>query len=214
MKIALIGASGNVGSAILAELLQQGHQVTALARNPSKIAAHAGVTVVQADVMQPAQVAAAIAGHDAVISAYNPGWGEAQLHDLCITGYQRILQGIHSSSVKRVLAVGGAGSLFVAPGVQLVDTPNFPAEYRQPALAMRAVLKMFEAETSLQWTIISPPIALIAGPRSGAYRLGEDNLLPGEGAAPASISYADLALALVDELAAARYLQRRFTAAN
>ncbi len=214
MKIALIGASGNVGSAILNELLQRDYQVTALVRNPAKIAAQAGVQVLACDVMQPEQLAAAIEGHDAVISAYNPGWGEAQLHDLCITGYERILQGIHKSSVKRVLSVGGAGSLFVAPGVQLVDTPNFPAEYLQPALAMRTVLKMFEAQTDLQWTVISPPIALIPGPRSGAYRLGQDELLPGEGGAPASISYADLALALVDELAAGRFLQRRFTAAN
>jgi putative NADH-flavin reductase len=213
-KIALIGATGFVGSPILAELLNRDHQVTVLARNPAKIAAQAGVTVVAADVLDAAQVAQAVAGHDVVISAYNPGWSEAAIYDLSIAGNKSILAGVKQAGVKRFLSIGGAGSLYVAPGVQLVDTPQFPAEYKQVALAMREVLKLIEAETTLDWTVLTPPIALAPGERSGKYRTGLNDLLPGSGEAPAGISAADMAVALVDELETPRHPQRRFTVAN
>lgn len=214
MNIALIGATGFVGSAILPELLGRGHQVTVLARTPSKLAPQSGLRVVAADVLDAAQVAQAVAGHDAVISAYNPGWGEPKIYELFLQGSQAIVSGVKQAGVKRLLVVGGAGSLFVAPGLQLVDTPQFPAEYKQGALAARELLNQLKAETALDWSFISPPIGLAPGARSGTYRLGADDLLPGQGEQPAGISVPDLAVAIVDEMEQPRHVKRRFTAAN
>ena len=214
MKIALIGATGFVGSAVLTELLSRGHAVTALARHPEKFTAQAGLQVVKADVADAAQVARAVAGHDAVVSAYNPGWGEADIHRLFGLGYDGILAGAKQAGVKRVLAVGGAGSLEVAPGLQLVDTPEFPAEWKQGALAARDLLTRLRGETGLDWSFVSPPIALAPGERTGKYRTGGDQLLPGTGAAPAGISVADLAVAIVDEIEKPAHIRQRFTVAN
>ena len=214
MKVALIGATGFVGSPVLVELLSRGHQVTVLARNPAKLAAQPRLTVVAADVLDAAQVAQAVAGHDAVVSAYNPGWTEPRIHDLFLQGSRAIVEGVKRAGLKRLVVVGGAGSLFVAPGVQLVDTPPFPAEYKQGALAAREALNELKLEASLDWSFVSPPIALAPGARTGQYRTGLDKLLPGVGDAPAGISVADLAVAIVDELETPRHIQRRYTVAN
>ena len=218
MKIALIGATGFVGAPVLSELLSRGHTVTVLARNPSKLAAQSelnpGLTVVAADALDATQVAKAVAGHDAVISAYNPGWSEPKIHDLFLQGSQSILDGVKHSGVKRVLVVGGAGSLYVAPGLQLVDTPPFPAEYKQGALAARELLNRIKLESTLEWSFLSPPIGLAPGERTGQYRVGADDLLPGQGDQPAGISVADLAVAIVDEMEKAQHVRRRFTVAN
>ena len=214
MKIALIGATGFTGAPVLAELLSRGHQVTALARSPAKLQAQTGLTVVKADVLDEKQVAASVAGHDAVISAYNPGWTEPKIHDIFLQGSQAILQGTKQAGVKRVLVIGGAGSLYVAPGLQLVDTPQFPPEYKQGALAARELLNRIEKETSLDWTLISPPIGLAPGERTGKYRIGGNDLLPGKGDVPAGISVADLAVAIVDEIEKPQHIKKRFTAAN
>lgn len=214
MKVALIGATGFVGAPLLAELLSRGHQVTVLARNPAKLAAQTGLTVLTADALDATQVAQAVTGLDAVISAYNPGWTEPQIHDLFLQGAAAIIEGTKRAGIKRFLMVGGAGSLFVAPGVQLVDTPPFPAEYKQGALAAREALNRLKLESSLDWTFLSPPILLAPGARTGQYRSGLDNLLPGVGEVPAGISVADLAVAIVDEVEAPRHIQQRFTVAN
>ena len=214
MKVALIGATGFVGTPLLAELLSRGHQVTVLARNPAKLAAQPGLTVLAADALDATQVAKAVAGVDAVISAYNPGWTEPQIHDLFLQGTAAIIEGTKRAGIKRFLMVGGAGSLFVAPGVQLVDTPPFPAEYKQGALAAREALNRLQLENSLDWTFLSPPIMLEPGVRTGQYRTGLDHPLPGEGEAPAAISVEDMAVAIVDELEKPRHLQQRFTVAN
>jgi putative NADH-flavin reductase len=214
MKIALIGATGFVGSAVLTELLARGHAVTALARHPEKLGAQATLKVVKADVMQATEVASAVAGHDAVVSAYNPGWSEADLFNLFGRGYDGILAGLKQAGVKRVLAVGGAGSLEVAPGLQLVDTPQFPTEWKQGALAARDLLTRLRSETALDWTFLSPPIALAPGERTGQYRVGGDQLLPGTGEAPAGISVQDLAVAIVDEIEKPKHVRQRFTVAN
>jgi uncharacterized protein len=214
MNIALIGATGFVGSPVLAELLSRGHQVTVLARTPARLPAQAGLNVVKADALDAAQVAGAVAGHDAVVSAYNPGWGEPKIYELHLQASRAIVEGVKASGVKRLLVVGGAGSLYVAPGVQLVDTPPFPAEYKQGALAAREALNQLKKETTLDWSFVSPPIGLAPGERTGQYRLGANDLLPGQGDQPAGISVADLAVAIVDEIEQPRHVQQRFTVAS
>lgn len=212
MKIALIGGTGFVGSAVLQELLQRGHHVTALARDISKYPPAANLAVVRADALDAAQVAQAIAGHDAVVSAYNPGWKEPRLHDLFLQGTRAIVEGVKRSGVKRLLVVGGAGSLYVAPGVQLVDTPQFPAEWKQGALAAREALGLMQQEQALAWSFVSPAVMLAPGARTGRYRLGGDEVLM-SGDQPAGISVADLAVAIVDEVETPQHVRRRFTVA-
>jgi putative NADH-flavin reductase len=213
MKIALIGPTGFVGSAVLTEALSRGHAVTALSRTPAKLAPQTALTVVQADATDPAQVAAAVAGTDAVVSAYNPGWTHPAIHDEFLRGTRAIFEGVKRAGVRRLLVVGGAGSLHVAPGVQLVDTPSFPAEWKQGALAAREALNLIRQETALDWTFLSPPVFLKAGDRTGAYRVGSDEVLMA-GDQPAGISVADLAVALLDEIEHPKHLQRRFTVAE
>jgi putative NADH-flavin reductase len=217
MKIALIGATGFVGSAVLEELLSRGHEVVALARSPGKLAERAGLSVVSGDAQDPAQVAQFAAGRDAVISAYNPGWNAPDLYAEFMKGSAAITAGVKQSGVKRLLIVGGAGSLFVAPGVQLVDTPAFldavPQNIVPGAQAARDELKRLANETSLEWTFLSPPAGLAPGARRGTYRIGGDQLLM-DGAQPAGISTADLAVAIVDEIEKPRQIRKRFTVAH
>lgn len=216
MKIALIGATGFVGSAVLTEALQRGHSVVALARDPAKLAPQANLSVVQADARDAAQVAAGVAGADAVVNAFNPGWTAPDLHDAFLTGSRAIVAGVKASGVKRLLIVGGAGSLYVAPGVQLVDTPAFtdhvPPNIIPGALAARQALTEIRSETELDWTFLSPAAMLAPGERLGSFRLGGEDLLM-NGPAPAGISVADLAVAIVDELEQNRHIRQRFTAA-
>jgi len=217
MKIALIGATGFVGSAVLAELLERGHTVTALARSPAKLAAQAGLSVVAADVLDARQVAQAVQGHDAVVSAYNPGWDHPELYAQFTQGSLAIAEGVKLAGVKRLIVVGGAGSLYVAPGVQLVDTPAFldhvPPNIVPGAKAARDELNRLRGETTLEWSFLSPPAMLAPGARSGAYRLGGEELLM-DGDKPAGISVADLAVAIVDELEQPRHVRQRFTVAS
>ena len=217
MKIALIGATGFVGTALVAELLQRGHQVTALARNPAKLDARPHLTAKALDAYDPDAVAAAVKGHDAVVSAFNPGWDDPALYDRFMRGSQAIAAGVEQSGVKRLLVVGGAGSLFVAPGVQLVDTPEFashvPPNVVPGAKAARDALTAMRGNTSLEWTFLSPPAMLAPGDRTGKYRVGGEELLMA-GDAPAGISVADLAVALVDELETPRHVRARFTVAT
>lgn len=212
MKIALIGATGFVGSAALEELLQRGHQVTVLARNPGKLAPRAGLTVVAADAQDAEQVGKAVAGHDAVLSAYNPGWTVPDIHDQFLKGTRAIYAGVREAGVRRLLVVGGAGSLFVAPGLQLVDTPQFPAEWKQGALAAREALNLIRKEEALDWTFLSPPILLVPGERTGRYRVGQDAPLM-NGEQPGTISVKDLAVAMVDEIEKPQHVKQRYTVA-
>jgi len=217
MKIALIGATGFVGKAVLEELLQRDHHVTALLRDPAKLAPQPGLSNVQADAFDAAAVAATVRGHDAVVSAFNPGWNEPGLYDKFLRGSSAIERGVEASGVKRLLVVGGAGSLFVAPGVQLVDTPEFaqhvPANIVPGAQAARDALTALRTNNVLDWTFLSPPALLAAGERSGTYRVGSEALLM-TGDKPAGISVADLAVAIVDEIEQPRHVRARFTVAT
>ena len=212
MKIALIGATGFVGSKILAEALQRGHEVTALVRSPSKVTPQPRLAVEAADATDAAQLARAVAGHDAVVSAYNGPRGQADFRERYLAGTRAVVSATKQAGVKRLLWVGGAGSLFVAPGVQLVDTPQFPAEYRIEAQTARDAMNLIGQERGLDWTVVSPAALLQPGPRTGKFRLGGDTVLM-DGDGPARISVDDLAVAIVDELETPRHVQRRFTAA-
>jgi uncharacterized protein len=217
MKIALIGATGFVGTAVLAELLQRGHAVTALVRNPARLAVQPALTARALDATDPDAVAAAVKGHDAVVSAFNPGWDAPELYARFMQGSAAIAAGTAQAGVRRLLVVGGAGSLFVAPGVQMVDTPEFashvPANVIPGAQAARDALTALRADTTLEWTFLSPPALLAPGERSGRYRVGGEQLLMA-GDAPAGISVADLAVAIVDEIETPRHVRERFTVAT
>ena len=212
MKIALIGATGYVGAPLLQEALIRGHQVTALVRHPQKLSAHPQLTAVEADVHDSAALAKQLRGHDAVISAFNPGWGVADIREQFIAGSHSIIAASKQAGVKRLLVVGGAGSLYVAPGVQLIDTPDFPAEYKEGAEGARQALNMLREEAQLEWTFLSPAALLVPGPRTGKFRLGRDELLM-NGDEPGRISVADLAVALIDETERPQHIRQRFTLA-
>lgn len=219
MQVALVGATGFVGAALLQELLQRGHKVVALVRDPAKLAAHPQLRVVQADVMDAKAVEAAVRGSDAVLSAYNAGWANPQIYEDFMRGSRAIVQGVKAAGVQRYLVVGGAGSLYAAPGVQIVDTPAFPAAIKPGATAARDMLTELQQETALDWTLLSPAVGFHAGSaaqkqgRTGQYRTGADTPLMQADGQPGDISVQDLAVALVDALEQRLHLRQRFTVA-
>jgi putative NADH-flavin reductase len=200
MKIALIGATGQVGSRILDEALARGHQVSAIARNPAPLAPRAGLAALALDVTDGDKLAAALAGHDVAIISVKYSQVDAG----------PILAAVKHAGVPRVLVVGGAGSLQAAPGVDLVDTPNFPAAYKGEALAARDFLRLLRQEPTIDWTLVSPSALLQPGQRTGQFRIGGDQLLV-DGKGASRISIEDLAMALVDELESPRHSRQRFT---
>lgn len=211
MKLALVGPTGFVGSALLAEALARGHQVTALSRHPESLSPAPKLAAVKADVYDPQQVADAVRGHDAVLSAFNPGWQEPEIRQLFVDGSRAIVEGLKRAAVRRLIVVGGAGSLYVAPGLQLVDTPEFPEAWKAGALGARQALDELRAEPDLDWTFFSPAVFLDPGPKQGGVRLGDDEPLMKDGA-PAHLSVGDLAAVLLDEVEQPRHVRRRFTA--
>jgi putative NADH-flavin reductase len=200
MKIAVIGASGNAGSRISAELASRGHSVTAIARHPEKIAAQANVTPTRGDVMDQAGLARLLAGHDAAISS---------VHFLA-SDPAKLIGAARESKVGRYLVVGGAGSLEVAPGVRLVTTPGFPVVYKAEAEKGAAFLDLLRAEKELNWTFLSPSALFVAGERTGKFRLGTDQLLTAADG-KSSISFEDFAVALADEIEHPAHIRQRFT---
>ncbi|HQY57109.1 MAG: NAD(P)-dependent oxidoreductase [Nitrospira sp.] len=210
MKIALIGASGFVGSAILKEALDRGHEVTAIVRHPEKVPPHAKLHSEKGDVYNADDVARLVAGHDVVISAFNPGWGNPDIYNLQVTGARSIIDGVKKAGLKRLLFVGGAGSLEVKPGVQALDLPGFPAEYKQGALATRETLNMLRNESGLDWTFLSPSADLAPGQRTGTFRLGTDQMLT-DAQGKSRISTQDYAIAMIDEVEKPRHTRQRFT---
>lgn len=202
MKIALIGATGFIGSRLLAELATRGHTVTAIVRNPDKVPARAGVTAKKGDVFDRDGLAALLAGHDAVISAVHFSDSDPSA----------LLAAVRQSGVKRYLVVGGAGSLEVAPGVKLFDTPDFPAIYLDEARKGGAFLDLLRQEGGLDWTFLSPAAVIAPGERTGRFRLGKDQLLV-DAEGKSTVSAEDYAIALVDELEKPAHIRQRFTVA-
>ena len=211
MKLAIIGASGYVGSALLEEALTRGHQVTAIVRHPEKIeVSNPLLTVKRGDAKDADDIAQLVAGHDAVLSAYNAGWTNPNLYEDFLTGAKAIEQGTQRASVSRLLVIGGAGSLEIAPGVQLVDTPEFPAEYKPGATAARDYLDTIRENKTLDWTYLSPAMDLFPGERTGTFRIGANQPVFSE-QDTCRISVADLAIAALNEIEQPQFIRGRFT---
>lgn len=218
MKVALIGATGFVGAAVLQELLNRGHEVVALVRHPEKFPVREHVQIIKADVLQADEVERAVAGVDAVVSAFNAGWANPNIYADFMQGSRAIVQGVKAASVKRYIVVGGAGSLYVN-GQQLVDSPEFPAAIKPGATAARDMFTELQKEAALDWTLLSPAVGFHGGSaaqaqgRTGQYRTGKDEPLMQADGTPGDISAADLAVALIDALDRNTHLRERFTVA-
>jgi len=201
MKVAVLGASGRAGSEITRELAARGHEVIAIARKPEAIPQLPGVIARAGDAASPAALAGLIRGADAVISALHFDVSAATL-----------LAALREAGVRRLLVTGGAASLEVAPGQRVIDDPAFPAEWKDIALAGIAFLDALRAETEIDWTFFSPAALIFEGPRLGSYRGGTDQLVT-DANGESKISFADYAIAMVDELEQHHHSRARFTAA-
>ena len=201
MKIALIGVTGRVGSRLLAELLRRGHRVTGIARDTARLAGQPGLLLKNADAGQPAQLAPLLAGLDAVISALK----------FAPTDAAALIAAVKQAGVPRLLVVGGAATLEVAPGQILLDAPGFPAAYRPEAEGGRRFLDALRGERELDWTFLSPSAEFDPGERTGSFRVGGDALLS-DARGKSWISMEDYAIALVDELETPTHSRQRFTA--
>ena len=199
-KIAVIGATGRAGSQLLEKALRRGHSVTAIARDTSKLAARAGVVSQSLDVLDAPALQAAVAGHDLVISA---------AHFASIPA-SAVIGPVKAAGVKRLLVVGGAGSLLLPDGSRVIDAPDFPAEYKAEASAGAMFLDALRQEQQLDWTFLSPSALFVEGERTGRFRLGRDELLvSAEG--KSWITFADYAIALLDEVEQPAHSRQRFT---
>lgn len=200
MKIALIGLAGRVGSRLASELLARRHSVTGIERNPEKAESRPGVAIRQGDARNPAVLAPLIGGHDAVMSASRFETSDASA----------LIGATKDAGVKRLLVVGGAGSLEVAPGKALMDTPDFPDAYKPEARAGAMFLEALRKEKNLDWTFLSPSAEFAPGERTGKFRVGGDELLV-DSKGKSWISMEDFAIAMVDELEHPKHSRRRFT---
>ena len=199
-KIAIIGATGRAGSQLLEEALRRGHSVVAIARDPSRLQGRDGVTVKALDVKDSAALQAAVAGVDAVLSA---------AHFATIDAHA-IIEPVKRAGVRRLLVVGGAGSLLLPSGHRVIDSPDFPEAYKAEASAGVRFLEVLRQEQNLDWTCLSPSAEFVEGERSGHYTLGKDHLLIGA-AGKSWITFADYAIAMLDELEKPAHSRARFT---
>jgi len=200
MKVAVIGATGHAGTRITSELLDRGHQVTAIVRNPGKVPSKPNLVARQGDVFDVEGLAALLKGHDVVVSSVHFGASDPE----------KLIAAVKAAGVRRYIVVGGAGSLEVAPGLKLFDAPGFPAEYLTEAKKGGVFLDRLRAETALDWTFISPSAFFIPGQRTGKFRLGADQLLTAADG-KSSISFEDYAVALADEVETPAHVRQRFT---
>ncbi|MEC4003943.1 NAD(P)H-binding protein [Flavobacterium sp. SUN052] len=214
MKIAIIGATGFVGTNILNELAHRKHEITALSRNAKKSDLE-NVKHVAADIFNIQDLTEKLKNHDVVVSAYNPGWTNPNIYEDFISGSNAILNAVKKSGVKRYITIGGGGSLFVAPNLQAVDTPDFPKEIYPGASAARDFLNTIKEEKELDWAFFSPAFEMHQGittGRTGKYRLGLENPVFDENQR-SILSGEDLAVVIADEVENPKHHQVRFTAA-
>lgn len=206
MKIALIGATGYVGAKLLTEALDRGHQVTAIVTDAAKLPDHKSLVGISTDATDADRLATSVAGHDLVISAYNPG------RDDTGKGTKAIVDGSKRGGITRLLAVGGAGSLKLPSGELVIDQPGFPAEWKEGAQRTAAFLDQLRTEKVLDWVFLSPAAMLVPGERTGRYRTGKDDLLTDD-AGESRISLEDYAVAMLDEAERPQHHRERFTVA-
>lgn len=212
MKIALIGASGFIGSALREEALRRGHQVTALVSQPGKLTATAtNLTVEQVDVQNTAQLTEKLTDADVVVSAFS-GHAQDDIRGYYVQGVKSIIAAVKAAGVPRLVMVGGAGSLRVAADTLLIDTPAFPEEYKPTALGAQDALALLQEEPALNWTMLSPAAEIFPGERTGQFRLGLDDLLVDD-EGNSRISVQDYAMALLDEVDHPQHERQRFTLA-
>lgn len=211
-KVVLIGASGFIGSAILNEVLNRGIKVTAVVRNPENIKiSNPDLTIVKADVSSAGKVAEIAKGADAVISAYNPGWTNPNIYEETLKTYPAILEGVKKAGVKRLLIVGGAGTLFVAPGLRVVDSGAIPTEIIGGVKSLgEFYLNTLMNEKDIDWVFFSPAGSIEPGERTGNYHLGKDDLILND-KGESKISVQDYAKAMVDEFETPVHHKERFT---
>ena len=215
MKIALIGATGFVGSRILEEALRRGHYVTAIERRPGRLAAHRNLRIVKLDILRRDELARALAGHDVVISSFNPGrgvTGEA-VFDKFVRGHRAIIMAVKRSGIKRFLAVGGAASLKTPAGIEFLDSPEFPAAFVpfKPGIrGTRELYYLLKNEPGLDWVFLAPSVMIAPGERTGKFRLGKDHVLYDEKGA-SRISLQDYAVAMLNETEHPKHHHERFT---
>lgn len=209
MKIALIGASGFIGSALREEALQRNHQVTALVSRPERLAPVANLTVGKTDALDSKALAQQLRGYDAVLSAFS-GHADNDIYGYYMKGFHAILAAVKAADTPRFLLVGGAASLEVAPGKLLFDTPEFPDAYKATAKGAMEALALLRQEPDLDWTVLSPAAELFSGKRTGQFRLGADQLLSDD-QGHSRILVQDYAVAMIDELETPRHSRRRFS---
>ncbi len=212
MKISILGATGFVGKVLVSEALMRQHQVTAISRHSNQLPQHAHLIAESGDILDVPWLISRLKGQDAVISAFNGGWSNPNLYSDTVAGNNAILEAVKKAGVKRFVVVGGAGSLEIAPGVLLLDSPDFPANIRPGAQAVKEFKTTLESIDTLDWTFVSPAAMLEAGARTETFRLGGKQLLM-NGNTPAKISVQDLAVAILDEVEHPQFIRQQFTAA-
>ena len=213
MKIALIGATGFVGSQLLNEALNRQHEVTAIVRRIERLPVRPGLTAQQCDIMDTDALAGLLDGQDAVIAAYNPDRTmPGDVFERMVAGARSIIEATKKAGMKRLLVVGGAGSLQVAPGQELIDQPDFPPEWKAGAGGTRQFLYLLKEEPDLDWTFLSPATTFAPGERTGVFRLGGDQLLV-DAEGQCRISTQDYAVAMIDELEEPKHTRKRFCVA-
>lgn len=214
MKIALIGATGFVGAKIRDEALARGHTVTAIVRKPEALPAHPNLTPKPVDVSDTAALAQALAGHDAVVSAYSPGRAMPieTVYEAFIAAHRSIIAAAKRSGVVRYLAVGGAASLKTSQGVEFIDSPEAAgfAPFRPALMGTREQYYLLKDEPALDWVFLAPSVMLAPGERTGRYRTGKDHILYAE-PGKSSISLEDYAVAMIDEIEHPKHHRERFT---
>lgn len=208
MKIAILGATGTVGQRIVKEAVRREHSVTAISRDPSRLMRQERVNTAAVDALDATALEDALHHHDALISAVGPGQGRPA--SVIVDVSRAIAAACMKSGVRRVLIVNGAGSLSVKPGLELLNTPEFPVSWREIALAHREALELWRKVKELDWTVASPAALMEPGERRGSYRVGHNDLLVDD-RGQSRISAEDFALALLDELERGAHVHERIT---